>query len=184
MTIVVAGLVAVLLALSRGGSFDSLARTKLRMGSMVIAGLILQVLFDIWAPEWLTAGWALSIVLASNALIFAFVLLNRRTPGMPAIGLGVLLNVIVISANGAMPVSTDAIRVAEVTSAPNEESLKHEVLGPHTRLPWLGDVLPLPRLKEILSIGDVALLVGIGLLIYGRMVDQDVEAPAIQSRTA
>ena len=184
MTIVIAGLAAVLLALSRGGSFESLARTKLGMGWLVIAGLVLQFAFEIWDPEWLTPGWALLVVLASNALILAFVLLNRGTPGMWAIGVGVLLNVIVISANGAMPVSTDAIRVAEVTSAPDENSLKHEVLGPQTRLPWLGDVLPLPKLKEILSAGDVALLVGIGLLIYGRMVDQKREAPAIQSRTA
>jgi hypothetical protein len=37
-------------------------------------------------------------------------------------------------------------------------------------LPWLGDVIPLPRLGEVLSLGDLLLVGGIFLLVYRRML--------------
>ena len=169
MTIFVGGVVAVLLGLSRGGSFDSLARTRLRTGYLVIAGLVLQVSFAIFTPGWLTSASALAIVLVSNGLILAFIVLNRILPGMMVIGAGVLLNVAVIASNGAMPVSIDAIRVAGIGRVPDESSLKHEMLGPDSTLPWLGDVIPLPKLQEIVSVGDLVIVLGIGLLVYRRM---------------
>ena len=43
-------------------------------------------------------------------------------------------------------------------------------MGPKTVLPWLGDVIPLPRLGEVLSLGDVLLVAGVAVLVYRRML--------------
>jgi hypothetical protein len=52
-------------------------------------------------------------------------------------------------------------------------------LGPDTKLPWLGDVIPLPRLGEVLSVGDVVLIAGTIRLIYARMTapEESIRAP-------
>jgi hypothetical protein len=72
--------------------------------------------------------------------------------------------VIVIAANGAMPVSPDAARVAdtEITI----EGIGHEPITDDTVLPWLADVIPLPGLRFVVSPGDVVLALGIGRLAY------------------
>jgi hypothetical protein len=54
-------------------------------------------------------------------------------------------------------------------------------LGPETTLPWLGDVIPLPRLGEVLSLGDVVLIAGTVRLIYARMTakEEKLRAPEV-----
>jgi hypothetical protein len=153
----------------RHGSLDALAQTRFRFAWLLGAGLTLQIAFDLYEPEWLTDRLKLAVVLWSNVLVITFIALNRVLPGMTAMAVGLFLNVVVIAANGAMPVSQAAVESAGLTEAPTELSLKHEVLGPDTALPWLADVIPLPTLKEVLSPGDLVLMAGIAALIYERM---------------
>jgi len=37
-------------------------------------------------------------------------------------------------------------------------------------MPWIADVIPIPGLKMVLSIGDFVLAAGIGRLVYKRTV--------------
>jgi hypothetical protein len=161
-------LVAVALgaALLRGGSLESLAKTSFRRNPLLFAGLGLQVGAGFWSPEWLTGGAALSVVLASNALVAAWLLFNLRLPGLALALGGLLLNVTVISLNGAMPVSQGAIADARVENSLQDAGLKHEPMNDATALGFLGDVLVVPYLREILSIGDVLLALGIAYLAY------------------
>jgi hypothetical protein len=150
----------------RGGSLDSLSRTKLRWWGLLVLGLGLQLLFGYWQPAWLNRAAAVATVLSSNAAIAVFVWANRHLPGMLLVGAGLLLNVIVIAANGAMPVSPGASRIAHVPRSLSDPGIKHERLDSDTALPWLGDVIPVPRLGEVMSVGDVVLAVGLGVLVY------------------
>jgi hypothetical protein len=95
------------------------------------------------------------------------------------IGLGLVLNTLVIWTNGAMPVSAGASQAAglEAPSAVDDD-LKHERLGDETVVPWLGDVIPVPGLKEVLSIGDLVIAAGIGWLIYARTTSGRATAKA------
>jgi hypothetical protein len=157
---------AVIAALLQGGSLDSLAATRFRWVPLLVTGLAVQIVFEIWDPEGLTRTGATTVILASYAAVAGFTLLNRNLPGMLIATAAVALNVLVIAANGAMPVSPDAARRAGVGLP--ETSVKHVVLDDDTRLPWLADVIPLPGMREVISIGDVLLALGLARLAYVR----------------
>ncbi|MDQ3985115.1 MAG: DUF5317 domain-containing protein [Actinomycetota bacterium] len=169
-SIVVALVLAAVLARFRGGSFQLLADTRLRWTILLFEGLLIQVLFDIWDPPGLTRSGALAVLIVSNVAVAAFIALNARMPGLLLAGLGLLLNVVVITANQAMPVSDSAAKTAGVAPPPESSTeLKHERLDTDTKLPWLADVIPVPGLGEILSAGDIFLALGIGRLVYAQM---------------
>jgi hypothetical protein len=63
-----------------------------------------------------------------------------------------------------MPVSLRAADLAEVDIA--DVGVKHEVADASTRLPWLGDVIPVPVLSTLLSAGDLLIAAGIAWLVY------------------
>ncbi|MGH2819927.1 MAG: DUF5317 domain-containing protein [Actinomycetota bacterium] len=167
LTFILVGIAAALIALARGGSLDSLAATRLRLIPLVVIGLAVEIVFEVWRPEWLSEGAALAILVLSDVLVLWFVLANRRTPGILLVGAGLALNALVIALNGGMPVSDRAV---QVSGAPTVEGdrLKHERLSSDTNLPWLGDVIPVPVLGEVLSIGDLVLALGIAQLVHGR----------------
>lgn len=173
LSLVVIALAALGLGLWRGGSLHALADTRVRWMTLLFQGLLVQVAFDVWDPPGLTSTHALAVLFISNLAVASFVVLNLRTPGMLLIGVGLVLNTLVITANGAMPVSSSASSAAGI-SAPSEvdNDLKHERLNDDTRLGWLSDVIPVPGLKEVLSLGDLLLAAGIARLIYVRTTSQ------------
>lgn len=159
--------VALSAGLLRGGSLASLADTRLRWLVLLFEGLLIQVAFDIWDPPGLTASGGLAVLLVSNVAVAGFLVLNARIPGMLLIGLGLLLNSLVITANQAMPVSATAAARAGLEPPPvSSDDIKHERLDSSTRLGWLGDVIAVPGLKEVLSLGDVVLALGVGRVVY------------------
>lgn len=116
-----------------------------------------------WTP-------ALVVGLASAGVLVAhFAWLNARTPGLPLVGTGVLLNSLVMVANGAMPVSLDAARRAgsDLDAADLLASPWREAVTDATILPFLGDVLPLawPVAPQVVSVGDVLVAAGCGLFV-------------------
>jgi hypothetical protein len=171
LTLLVAGGVAALAGKMRGGSLEFLAATRLAWLPLLWTALVLQILPALWLE--LSDTSALVVVVISNLLLIAFLLLNRGLPGVGLMAAGLLLNLIVIAANQAMPVSQTASDIAGVTHSPTAAELKHEPMRPSTVLPWLGDVIPLPRLGEVLSVGDLLLVVGIARLVYCRTVATD-----------
>ena len=105
----------------------------------------------------------------TTVLVGLFLVGNARLPGVPLVALGLLLNVVVIGANAAMPVSVDAAARAGISRA--ELGLARDAMrvptGPDTRLGSLGDVVPvaLPRWPQVVSPGDVLVAAGVGLLL-------------------
>jgi hypothetical protein len=75
-----------------------------------------------------------------------------------------------VALNGAMPVSLNALIRAGVGNATITDP-RHELSDAATRLPWLGDVVPvaLPGLGQAVSPGDVLIAAGAGLLLYAGM---------------
>lgn len=161
--------IAAVVALVRGGSFHNLARTEFRWSWLLLAALVTQLVFDYWDPEWLSDGGGLAVILLTNAAVAVFLARNWEIPGMGLAAVGMLLNVVVIAANGAMPVSLRAAEAAGLEGPPREPGVKHEILTDDTVLPWLADVIPLPVLERLISVGDVVLAAGIAWLVYARM---------------
>jgi hypothetical protein len=106
--------------------------------------------------------------LVSYALAVAFLVVNRRITGLWLVALGGALNLLAISANhGVMPASNAALARAgrQVVS----ERFSNSNAVPHARLAFLGDVFAVPKrfpLANVFSVGDVLLVVGIGVILH------------------
>jgi len=172
LVLLVAGVVT---GLVRGGSLDAITGVRFRLPWLVFVGLGLQVGAEIAAAHIpsIHQGPVGPLILAvSYVFVAAFVLLNLRFPGTVLIGLGLLMNLTVILANGAMPVSLWALRAAGSHAAPTlQHAVKHRPKGPGTRLGFLGDIIPAPPLG-IVSLGDVVLSVGLFLLVNHLVVPE------------
>ncbi len=101
---IIFSLFALLAAFARGGSAHHLAATTFRDPWLVFVGLIVQIAVQTAGRSFLEAPTALLLLLASMGLIALFLLLNLRRPGMSLAAVGLMLNMLVIGVNGAMPV--------------------------------------------------------------------------------
>jgi hypothetical protein len=181
LTIAVVVTVAAAIAVLRGGSLQTLAATPVRWLWIVYAAFAVQLGAALWSPDWLSDAGALFIVLASNAAIGTFLLLNRNLPGTAIAAIGIVLNIVVISANGAMPVSARATEIANTSRITEDAGVKHERLNDDTILPWLADVIPVPPLRTIISVGDVVLALGIGYFVFVRTMSRRRDEQSLET---
>ena len=152
MPMLVSGLLAgFVLGVASGGALRNLGRVDLKFWPALIAGATLRTA----AP--LLAGLALATSLAGLLLVALVALANRALPGAWLIAVGALLNALVTFVNGGMPVDPGALALSG--KAPPSDGL-HVILGPGARLPFLADVLLIPVINNIYSVGDVILAIG------------------------
>jgi uncharacterized protein DUF5317 len=157
----VSGLLAgLILGLAAGGNWRNLAKLDLKLWPVLLAGVVARTA----AP--LVGGVALTASIAGLLLVALVAIVNRPMPGAWLIGVGALLNSVVILTNGGMPV--DPGTLALLGKAPPADGL-HVILGPDTRLPFLADVLLIPVINNIYSVGDVVLAIG-GFWMVFRLV--------------
>jgi hypothetical protein len=161
-------LCAVALGYATGGSLDRLGTLRLRRGRLVVAAVAVQL------AGGLAGGSLYPVGLALSALLIAwFLLYNRGVRGTGLLGLGLLLNALVVGLNGAMPVSAEALGQARLSTqdllAGNDP--RHELAGPDTHLRLIGDEIPvlLPVRPEVVSAGDVLIAAGLAQLVVTAM---------------
>jgi hypothetical protein len=165
--LVIAGCLAALLSplAARRGLAD-LWRVRLRGLPLVWAALLTQVvLVEVALPHLL----AVATHLASYLLAAAFLWLNRGLRGLPVVALGAACNGVTIALNGGtLPASAEAVRRAGISA--DEAFLNSAVLDDPV-LPWLGDVFAWPQplpLANVFSVGDVLIVLGVGVLAWTR----------------
>lgn len=157
-------LATVLLGYLVGGRLGRFAGLNLNWWGVALGGLALQALP---VPGSLPDGTprpGTLMLLASYVLLLTFLAANRRVPGARLMAAGVFLNLVVVIANGGMPVSADAIERASgsLNTTPTVEATKHHLMTEQDTLTVLGDVIPLPPpIGVVLSIGDVLLYLGV-----------------------
>lgn len=149
----------------RGGSLRAIAATDFRYAWLVFVGFTVQLGMDVWDPVTLSSTGRTLVQVWTNAVIVVFLVLNRHLPGLLPSGVGLASNVVVIVANGAMPVSIAAARIADAGTA-FTRGIGHEPMTSTTTLPWLADVIPVPGLGLVISAGDLVLAAGLGWLAY------------------
>ena len=155
---------AVLAGWLRGGRLRHLAALPFRGGALVLVAAVAQVLFAL-APS---PPAAVVLTVLSQAALLAFLWLNRYLAGALLIALGSLLNTVVVVANGAMPVSREAL-IALGRHPAELAAGRHRLLEEGDVLPQLADVVALPALRTIVSAGDIVLAAGLGLLVVAAM---------------
>lgn len=117
------------------------------------------------------------IHLITYLLMLTGIILNIKMRFMKFLLIGLVLNFIVIFANGGkMPVSFKNAPGYEhyTEEMPDKEfDIKHTLVSEDTKFVYLADVIVLPRpypLARIISIGDIFLMIGVYLFFQEAMV--------------
>ncbi len=173
-----------------GGQLSRLASLRPRGLWLLPVALGLQVLVTEVIPAARVLDDGLHVL--SYLLAAAFLVLNRRIPGLLLIGLGTASNGLTIALNGGeLPASAHALREAgfhqELGDFANSGHVAHPVLG------FLGDIVATPSflpLRNVISVGDLAILIGAAWLVVavcgtrwsrhdGDAVEPPVPLPAV-----
>ncbi|HSF25967.1 MAG TPA: DUF5317 family protein [Actinomycetes bacterium] len=156
------------LGLALGGHPRGFARLRVRLVGLVALAALVQLLGLALASDRAPLLWA--VLAITGLLTGAFVVANVAVPGVGLIGTGLVLNLLVVAANGGMPVLARSVLLAGVDPG---RALADPVHVPveGARLAWLGDVVPVlnPLHREVVSIGDLLVAAGIGLLVVTGM---------------
>jgi hypothetical protein len=149
-----------------GGRLRALSGLRFRAPWLLFASLGILAGLLTFPGE---ANWArTALYLATYPLAVAFVVINRRVPGLWIVGLGALLNFVAIAANGGvMPASAQALRTAGLVADPDVYS--NSALLSDPRLLFLGDVFAIPRswpFANIYSVGDLVIVLGAAYTVH------------------
>ncbi len=171
------GLVLGLLA---GGRIDNLLSIRIRLVQLTFFGLFLRVATQVAIEQGNAPVDALRTPLFLAAFIAILIGLwaNREQPGMSLAFVGVLLNTIAVAVNvGHMPVWQPAYEAAGFS--PGNDLGPFHVILPGTdsaafllQAGPLGDILPIPfpYVRNVASIGDVFLAVGLAFYLFANTV--------------
>jgi hypothetical protein len=151
---VVAGL---LLGLLRRPAGQHVVRPRVeRIGLLAIGGGLnaLSVILD--------GDAATFALMASLAVLIAVAFANRHLTGIAVVGLGLLVNLVAVAVNAGMPVRVSALEAAGVIDpgeAVTVASPRH-IETDDDPLPVLGDIIPVPLTNEVVSFGDLIVVLG------------------------
>jgi Family of unknown function (DUF5317) len=150
-----------------GGRLEALADARARLAWILLLALGLQVI-SLGLPG-VPDSLRPLVQLASYPVAGVFVIVNRHLPGMLLIGLGALLNLIAMSANGGvMPASASALDQAGLPL--HRDTYVNSTLVQEPRLGFLGDVFAIPEpvpLHNVFSVGDVSIGLGVVIAVHG-----------------
>src|SRR5262245_33013497 len=135
------GLVAGLLT---GGSFGNLLARRLRWPLLVVAAFVVRELL-IRTPFATSDLVPAAFVLSLLVLIRWAVWHRHELPGILIVAAGMTLNLVVVLANGGrMPVAAGAAHLGPSALQEQGYWAEYALMGPDTRLGWLGDWILLP----------------------------------------
>ncbi|MFZ4517778.1 MAG: DUF5317 family protein [Microthrixaceae bacterium] len=159
-----------------GGRVDNLLDWRPPLWQLLVAGVVLTVILDI--VPW--GGGLITLVrLVALCLLLAFAVVNLRVGGMVLVAVGLGLNLFVTLINWGRPVSRWALEASGAVEDGNAANLV--VHGGRTLdgglLGLLGDTIPLPW-GQVISIGDILMLVGLCLVTASVVRRYEVAGPA------
>jgi hypothetical protein len=170
-------------AVVTGGSFSRLAQVRLRYTWLIMAALVVQILIT----EIVTDGprpVLIGLHLATYAVAGIAIWANRAVPGLLVIAVGAAMNAVTIALNdGTLPASSHALAAAGL--ATKSGAFENSGVLAHPLLPWLGDIMATPSwlpFRNVISIGDIVILVGATVMIHA--VTRTVPARALARRFA
>lgn len=178
--------VGILLALGLGGRPASLLDVRLRAPVLLFLAVIVRYGTELALR--LDVQGVGQLRLPLFALGFGILLyalwLNRDQPGLLVAGVGVAANAVAMIANGGwMPVWAGALQAAGMSASdliPQFHRLLPDPTGINILLQAapLGDILPIPFpvLRNVASVGDVFLSVGLGWFVFATLMRHDARA--------
>jgi hypothetical protein len=143
------------------------SRARLEFLAVLVGGLLLSRL-----AGHIDGGAGLAVQLASYAALIGFALLNMQLPGTGVLAIGLGLNALVIALNGGMPVRASALVDARLAVSEDRTQFvelrgERHIEEPDDRITFLGDIIPIRPIRQVVSFGDLVLGIGIVTLIVG-----------------
>jgi len=143
-----------------------------KLAAIVIGLFVLQAVTVLYVPG--QTVLQLALVILSHLALILLCVLNYRIPGAKLFALGVALNTIVMVANGGwMPVTPEThyyVHPDRVIAVESRPSSSKNIIIPReeTNLWILSDIVrvTLPWRRNAVSIGDLVMILGIGLFIF------------------
>lgn len=170
------------------GRVDRLGDSGLRRLPLLLAAFLAQPATRAIVGQNNAEASARALV-AGLALVGAWLVLTVRDPApslplkiaLGIVGVGWLLNTMVMAANGAMPDRDEFVLPDDATGG---LIARHESVDDDTRLAFLGDVIPTPLgPTRLISLGDAAMAAGIAAVVAAGMRGRRDTPPAPQPAT-
>lgn len=152
------------IGLYRGGRISALTRAHLRQPEFLVIALVCSVIVDVT-----DAGPTVAIAVVGLLAGAFFGLVNAHLTGMIVLTIGIVSNLLPLMLNGAMPVRPEAL--AEAGMVTSEELPRVSLTGARviaddsTRLEFLGDTFPIQWTGQVVSIGDLIMMVGLANVV-------------------
>ncbi|MBA3654027.1 MAG: DUF5317 domain-containing protein [Actinobacteria bacterium] len=157
-----------LIGLAVGGRPRHVPEHTFHLWPLLLAGLALQVIVE----AGMVGAIGVQLVAVSYVLLLAFGALNLRLSGMGVVMVGMAMNLVPIAINAGMPVRAGALVDAGIVPTPDASTYvrlrgeRHlEDNGDH--LTFLGDIIPVSAIRQVVSFGDLVLGIGTVTLIVG-----------------
>jgi len=181
--LLIGAVVGLIIGLLAGGHLDALLYVRLRYLALLMGALVLRFGTQILIAQDVALVDALRLPLytASFLLVAGVLWLNRAQPGLLLVMVGVLSNGLAVVLNGGwMPVYLPALPVAGLSTADLSPTY-HVALPADLGLSFLlhggpiGDIIPFaaPILANVVSIGDVAISIGLGWFVLATLLRGD-----------
>lgn len=172
MLLVVAAVMGLLAGLASGGSVNRLAGIRLRWPLVIVLALAIKEL-GVWGPLATRQDIAPWLYTASLAVLIGWTLLHTyRLPGIWLVSLGIMLNLLVVLANGGhMPVRPDLAHRGPIQLLEQGVWGQYTLEGAHTRLAPLDDRINLPwplgaLFPQAYSVGDLVSVAGLFVVAF------------------
>ncbi len=170
-------IIMIIIALFKGGKVQNLYQIEIKKPRILVVMIILELISIFLLPLVLNPEreYIFKLVhMLSYGLLVILLFINRNLTGSKLFLSGGIANFLVMLVNkGKMPVSGKALLISGDISTYkllNEGmSWTHKLMGSDTYLDILGDFIPIPKpyfYARIISIGDLLLSIGLGLLLY------------------
>jgi Family of unknown function (DUF5317) len=170
--------VGVAMGMACGGTLRNLAAARLTGETALLLLLLAQAALPVIAAVGTAGRTLIWIWIATCAAVAGMAVVNLKHPGMALVAAGLLMNLLVVGLNGAMPVDVSSARVLDAArsrqlSAGTTGDWLHSAGGGESRLPLLADVIPVPGprpVRALVSPGDVLMAAGIAAFLAASMM--------------
>jgi hypothetical protein len=157
LTLCIGVLAGLIVGLARRPAGMRTIRPRVEQIGLLAAGAMLNALSVV-----LDGTAALVALVLSLAVLIACAVANRHITGIAVVGVGLLLNLMAVALNGGMPVRPSALVAAGAVEEGEPIAVEEprHLESADDPVPVLGDVLPVPLTSEVLSFGDLIVIVG------------------------
>ena len=184
-------IISLLVAKIRKGKFKNIEKIEIKAWYLLLIAASIQIILSVlkaigFGIQGFDLGNSfLMLHILSYLFMLVCVILNLSKNYMKAFLIGILLNFIVIFANGGkMPVSLNGIKGINdnigIELPISDFNIKHQGVTVDTKFVYLSDIIliaePYP-LPKILSVGDIFIMIGLFIFLQEAMVINENKNP-------